>query len=176
MERIWQLQGNLRKFGLEDLTVKGKLASGGFTGLMQLSELCCRREANRGVYRKGNSLYLGLIDKQQFYFYAAPDLRSALGWLLATSAVRQELLHCVELDQEVQSIETLLRNAPQGDERLVREFYFGPFEEQVTRSLNPGKAARMWTSNKDALLLLWCVGTCAIYGQSLPYPRGLVAR
>jgi cold shock CspA family protein len=112
--------GNLKKFGLEDPEVvaifrtqdlRTRKAQDVRVGPMLLSALCqdsLSTTDRSGQYKKSATVdikvfrfntEIGHIDsKGRFHFFAAPSLREALGWVVATSTGRHKAVNGFDID------------------------------------------------------------------------------
>lgn len=184
------LRANLAQFGLEDILVTGLIqvtrrgakttSSSVELGPMHLSQLCgsvrgllnTRRSDEMAgwvqVLQDGQSI--GVIDSdKRFHYSAAPDLRTALGWALATDLGQTKVLSPV-LDSATKGIETVIRKAPvDGDEKAVLSYYTGTFNTQVQRTFVYQKTSRFADGHFGPRDTLWKVGTKAIHGRVLSY-------
>ncbi|HEY4516666.1 MAG TPA: cold shock domain-containing protein [Candidatus Paceibacterota bacterium] len=193
------LRANLDKFGLEDIMVTGTIGvvrrdhnyNHAMTtvqlGPMHLSQMCGniwstiqkRRsdEADLHVEVFHNGERIGSVDSDHsFHYSAAPDLRTALGWVVATDLGHVKVLHGFHLDGEVKQIEAVIRNAPtSGDEKAVLKFYLGAFKNQLARTIKHERTSRFGDGYMGPLYLLWAVGTKAIHGHVLSYGNVMIA-
>lgn len=188
------LRANLDKFGLEDIIVTGTI---GVTrnykkvdvqiGPMHLSQMCGKvwstikkRRSDElalsiTVFRDGERI--GFVDSDhRFHYNAAPDLRTALGWIVATDLGHVKVLHGFHLDGEVKQLEAVIRNAPtDGNEKAVLNFYLGAFKNQMARAIKYERTSRFGDGYMGALGLIWGIGTTAIHGRRLTYGNVLIA-
>lgn len=187
------LRANLERFGLEDIMVTGTI---GVTrnwekvvvqlGPMHLSQMCGKIWSTIQKHRSDEiALYIevfqdgkriGKVDSDhRFHYTAAPDLRTALGWILATDLGHVKVLG-VGLDSATKGLETVIRKAPvDGDEKAVLNFYLGAFKTQLSHTIVYERTSRFGDGYMGPLGLLWRIGTKAIHGQVLSYGNVLIA-
>jgi len=186
------LRANLDKFGLEDIMVTGTIdVTRNWErvtvqiGPMHLSQMCGdiwatiqKRRSDEialhiEVFQDGARI--GTVDSDhRFHYSAAPDLRTALGWVIATDLGHVKALG-FGLDSAVKGLETVIRKAPvDGDEKAMFNFYFGAFKTQLTHTIVYKRTSRFADGYMGSLNLLWRIGTKAVHGRVLSYGNVMV--
>lgn len=182
---------NLKNFGLEDFVVTGKIRvrntalnedTAVEVGPMRLSQMCGnvwetikkRPGDSRGnfsirVYREGAPI--GFVDSDhRFHYAAAPDLRTALGWVMVSDLGPYKVLTLFHLDNEVKGLETVIRKAPvEGDEKAILSYFSGAFTSQLKRMFKYEITTRFSDGYMGVREMLWKIGTKAIHGKVLSY-------
>ena len=188
------LRENLKRFGLEDIIVTGTIGvRNSYTyehttielGPMHLSQMCGnvwatinkRRsdEIDLSIRVFSNGTKIGVVDSDNsFHYSAAPDLRTALGWNVATDLGHMKVLG-FGLDSAVKGLETVIRKAPvDGDEKAILNFYLGAFKTQLSHTIVYQRTSRFSDGYMGPLGLLWRIGTKTIHGRVLSYGNVLI--
>jgi cold shock CspA family protein len=184
------LKENLNRFGLEDIVVTGTIGvvrrdlnyhhekTAVQLGPMHLSQMCGniwatlqkRRtdEADLHIEVYHNGQRIGTVDSDhRFHYSAAPDLRTALGWIFATDLGHVKVLG-VGLDSAVKGLETVIGKAPvDGDDKALSNFYLGAFKTQLSQTIVYKRTSRFGDGHMCALRLLWAIGTKGVHGRPL---------
>jgi|GEM_PF-4700099 len=178
---------NLRRFGLEDIEVTGAgkiryLYSDErttiTTGAMPLSQMCgdvwpnINIRGDRCILDTNvlqNGVKIGHVNSDHtFHYTAAPDLRTALGWLVATDLGHGKIIRGFDLDRAARELEEVLRQAPAGNnEGANRRFCLDVFQYRVHRMFEDNHLSRFGNGGHEDFLTLWGVGTRALYGHRL---------
>jgi hypothetical protein len=195
---IYSVQSILSSFGIKDLEVIGKidvLSDKRYFKLRtietrqtwKLSELCVkstdlgqdvrsccqvmeRVDFDINVFEEGQRI--GYIDSDcRFLFEAAPDLRTCVGWAVATDVGHSERspldpFH-YDLDQAVERITSLLGTSPL-PEGSLKEFFFRTFQPMVSEIMAWNKGSRYGGGYCTWGPLYWEVGTRLLWGKSHP--------
>ena len=193
------LRENLKRFGLEDIIVTGTIGivrrvhhynhekTAIQVGPMHLSQMCGRvlatikkgrsDQADFNIDVSQDGVRIGHVDSNhRFHYTAAPDLRTVLGWVVATDLGHVKVLHGFHLDGEVKQLVAVIRNAPtDGDEKAVLNYYLGAFKSQLARAIKYRRTSRVVDGYIGPLYLLWAIGTKAIHGRVLSYGNVLIA-
>lgn len=168
------IRANLHAFGLEDPEVIGVLTgrdSGREIGRSEpvaLSELCGLRhsglaqklglnleQVELSIQIRRDGVPIGRVDCDgRFRFEAAPVLRTALGWVIATDGGRGRLVDFSNLDQAALA---LLYTITNGD--TERTTFFGSFSEVLKRVIVYERTSRFSDGYCGALTVLWQVAT-----------------
>jgi hypothetical protein len=102
-----------------------------------------------------NGRAVGNIDCDgRFHFVAAPNLRTALGWSLATDGGRERLIEFFDLDQAANALLSVIR--ANGVERVV---FFGPYFETLAHIFVSGRTSRFGDGCNGPASTLWRVAT-----------------
>lgn len=167
------IRANLETLGIADMTVTGVLKTRDGTVLgeleLPLSDLC-------GLRYRGVATKLGIVDLQDvgfriivrkdgedighidsdgdFDFEAAPDLRTALGWKIATDGGRVHLIEGFDLDAASSKIlETVMVFG------TSREVFFNLYFSALKRIFMYEKTSRFSDGYCGAATVLWRVAT-----------------
>lgn len=179
------IRANLQAFGLEDLEVVGVLTdrdSGQEIGRSEpvaLSELCGLRyrrlakklgldpqQAGFEITILGDRIVIGRIDSDgDFDYEAAPNLRTALGWKIATDGGRERLIEFFDLDRAARSLlDTIRANGTE------REAFFGPYFDALKRVFVYERTSRFADGYCGAADPLWRAATRELGQEHEGYP------
>jgi hypothetical protein len=113
------------------------------------------RDVSFRVKIKKEGKFIGWIDSDgDFDYKAAPDLRTALGWKIATDGGREYLIDYFDLDQATKSIlETIRSNGKS------KKAFFGPFFEAIQRVFVSEWTSRFGDGYCGAAPTIWRVAT-----------------
>jgi hypothetical protein len=180
---MWPIRANLEAFGLEDLPVTGTLMGTDRTTRLgsvdlSLSELCCLRYsgvADKLGHRHGDVDLSLIVEKEgvrigrvgsdgDFDYEAAPDLRTALGWKLATDGGRVGLVR-IDLDAETEAILDVVKTNGTDE-----EVFFGKFEAVVKGVFEYENGSRFADGYCGAQTILWQVATRQLGDEHEGYP------
>mgnify|MGYP001610153397 CR=1 FL=1 len=188
------IRASLRLLDLHDLKVVGKkrMMPSGYDPLhngkaelvvltpetLLLSELCGGGQQlarNRGMDLRTYSYcievfqgdaYIGYVDPLgRFSYAAARDLRTALGWAVATD-LGQERPLTYDLPLEAGRLEAEIRHGIRGkSEAELETFFFADWQHAVRRALAQGKGSRFENAHLALQIELWRVGTRRILSR-----------
>lgn len=193
-----QIAEGLKGFGLEDIPVVGRtmLLEGDRehtpiriieTGPTTLTLLCAQADLwcehcvprNRSAYERVRGTLevlrqdelIGMIDLNHVFSYsAAPDLRTCIGWVVATDLGRRRLFD-YDLDVAVSAIAESVRGlgnlstAPRGE--VMKVYCEGAFGEAVRVHLRQDHGSRIIGSGstQEAKRAIWQVAVRTLLGQ-----------
>lgn len=178
------IRANLETLGINDMTVSGVLhygiAGGGYLrdgrevgrAKMLLSDLCNLRylgmSARFGVEPRNTSLrieveqngqVIGYIDSDgRFHYEAASDLRTALGWWIATDGGRVCVIKFLNLDQAAAALLDTIRHNGE-------EVFYGPYFAELRTLFSSRTTSRFGDSYCSAATILWQVATRELFGE-----------
>lgn len=188
------IRANLEAFGIQDMTVtgvlhysekdralNGRFRKGEEAGRIEmlLSDLCGLRYSGLAemfnaeleevfihidVVQDGK--VIGLIDSDgDFDYEAAPDLRTALGWKIATDGGRVCLIGSFDLDQATTwLLDTIRANG------IEKEAFFGTYFATLKRVFIYRRTSRFADGRFGAATTLWHVATRALGKEHPGYP------
>lgn len=169
------IRANLYRFDLEDTDVTAELeerdSKRRIAALMEpqpLSNFCglkFRGIAQRlgidtesikfNVYVKDGDKEIGTIGTDgQFTYSSAPDLRTALGWCIATDGGRERIIDFFDLDKAAQSILELIR-----EEGVSEDTFFGPYFKLLQTIFKYEQTSRFGDGYCGVASDLWRVAT-----------------
>ncbi len=192
-----QIAESLRRFKIEDIPVIGRtmLLEGGQkatpiriieTGPVRLTQLCAQaglwREhcvpRNRSAYERvrptidvvHEDVLIGTIDHDYIFSYSnAPDLRTCVGWAVATDQGRWHLFE-YDLDRTIQAITRSLQKlgdpsvASRGE--VMKVYCEGEFGEAIRVHLRQGNGSHfIGGCTEEAKNAIWRVATRTLFGQ-----------
>lgn len=134
-----------------ELKVRGRTVSQRVVGPVNLSRLCgvkdLKSEFNlpepEGHFLSSSAKVfsgdteIGYIDfYRHFYYVAAPDLRTAVAWVVATKLGREGVLYDYDLDAEVNALVDLVTAQPfEDDDPVGAHLFRGPFTQQCLKTI-----------------------------------------
>lgn len=191
----------LTRFGLEDIPVVGRAKvlsmdreptpiHEAMTGTTELTQLCAQANLwrehcvprNRFKFERvagtievlcRNEL-IGTIDPNDVFSYsAAPDLRTCLGWVVATDQGRRQHSFEYDLDGAVhainQSLQTLGNPSAASRQEVMKVYYEGEFGNAIRANLRQGYGSRLIGGCIDeAKNVIWRVATRTLFYEEHP--------
>lgn len=167
------IRRNLRSMGVEDMAVTGSVCfyDGNEAGRadMLLSDLCGLRYSGLAehlgvepsnvavtIVVEQNGKVIGRVDSDgDFDYEAAPDLRTALGWKIASNGGRVRIVEFFNLDQAAVALLDTIRTHGVG-----KEAFFGSYFETLKRVFVDGHTSRFGEDTcSSAATTLWHVAT-----------------
>lgn len=167
------IRANLERLNLEDIEVTGVLVGNDRkTRLgqeqMLLTDLCGLRY--RGLAKRlgvamtdmalmviveKDGASIGVIDCDgDFDYESAPDLRTALGWKIATDGGRTSLIEFFDLNKAASSIIDTVNN-----DGVSEKAFFGAYFQTLKRAFVYGRTSRFSDGYCGAATTLWRVAT-----------------
>jgi hypothetical protein len=189
------IRANLENMGVKDLVVVGvlhfsdnKRIEGGIRfrdgneagrAEMLLSNLCGLRyrglakqfgvelkDVSLRIVVEQNGKVIGHIDSDgDFDYEAAPDLRTALGWKIATDGGRERLIESFNLEQEAASLLDTIRTCG-----VSEEAFFGGYFDTLKRVFVYKHTSRFGDGYCGAATTLWRVATRELGEEHAGYP------
>lgn len=166
------IRANLENFGINDMAITGVLRSHFGRKLgeveMVISDLCGLRYAGLAkrldveekdvefrIMIKKDGEEIGYITSDGVFNYEkAPDLRTALGWRIATDGGRTYIIGFFHLDQATRSLlDTVRVNGTK------KEVFFGPYFEALKSVFIYERTTRFGDGYCGAATTLWHVAT-----------------
>lgn len=167
------VRANLETFGLEDFSAVGVLlAADGQAKLGQfetrVSELCSLRysglaekfgiecqKASLQIRVEKDGRRIGYVDSDgRFNYEAAPNLRTALGWKIATDGGRERSLQFFDLEKAAREILATIRENGTGEQA-----FFGPYFEVLKRVFVYEQTTRFGNGYCGAATIIWQAAT-----------------
>lgn len=183
------VRSNLQQFGLTDQQVIGKRWVQNDRGderfvletqPMELSELCGNSPEVQYApgYKTADYMtrvfdpkgaIIGVIDSDRRFLYnSAPDIRSCIGWAVATDLGRTQHLN-FNLDEAARVVTEAMGWCPElrGGDRELKEFYFGTYRDTVKEIIKRDVSTR-FDDGGAAHTPLWRVATLKLKGEEHP--------
>lgn len=167
------IRANLQSLGIEDMQVTGVVMGRDRMtrlgqGQMLLSDLCglrycgmakhvgvAMKDADFNIVVEKDGVRIGHIDSDgDFDYEQAPDLRTALGWKVATDGGRSALIEAFDLNRATDSILETVRISGTG-----QNAFFNPFFGTLKSVFVYGRTSRFADGYCGAATTLWRVAT-----------------
>jgi len=111
-------------------------------------------EAGEKEVGRGEGKIGWIDDDRRFHYEAAPTLREALGWAIATDGGRDHLIEYFDLDRAARDILDAIRTNGVG-----RETFFGAYFEVLKKIFVCGRTSRFADGYCGHVHTLWHVAT-----------------